>query len=588
MDRCVRGPKWLRLTLVSCAALIASALVAPAASATGTSPTGYLEVCKTAAGAGVTGNFEFTISGVTGTVTVPVGLCSMPIQVTAGQVTVTEVQRTGFTLADITAQPADRLVSKNVANRAAVVNVVAGSTANQTIVTFTNKVTPKGFLEVCKKAATGDSLTGSFGFLVTAVGFSTTITVPVGSCSQPIQVPTGNATVTEAARADTELTAITATPTGRLVSSNLATRTAVVQIVAGDVSTQTIVTFTNKSKPPPTGWLKVCKKAGPGVTVGQDFTFTVGATTVVVKAGYCSQPIRLAAGNVTVTEAATAGLRVSAIAVAPATALVSSDLNARTATVKVTADQTTEVTFTNEKVTGQLKVCKVAGTGIKPGEAFTFTVGTQTVTVQAGYCSLPITLAAENVTVKETIPAGVKVSAITVAGAGVLVSSDLATGTAVVRVAPGTTEVTFTNTKPPVVTGCVRTKGYYKNHNAVVVSLLSSSGGKLTVGGTQLTAAQIDEIYGRNASNFLNQVSQQLITALLNQLAGASTPADVQTAINAAQLLVKNAGGPLTGTATSQTTVVYNGVTYTASQLVGRLSTCNEGTAAGGPPHCGD
>ena len=75
------------------------------------------------------------------------------------------------------------------------------------------------------------------------------------------------------------------------------------------------------------------------------------------------------------------------------------------------------------------------------------------------------------------------------------------------------------------------------------------SGGTLTIGGTALTAAQIDEIFGRNASNYLNQVSQQLIAARLNQLSGASTPAAVQTAINAAQALVQASGGPVSGTA---------------------------------------
>src|SRR5262249_54071002 len=98
--------------------------------------------------------------------------------------------------------------------------------------------------------------------------------------------------------------------------------------------------------------------------------------------------------------------------------------------------------------------------------------------------------------------------------------------------------------------------------------------------------ARIDEIFGRNASNFLNQVSQQLIAARLNQLSGASTPGAVQTAIDAAQALEQQQGGPLTGTATSQTTVTFNGQTYTASLLVGVLSGYNEGSAAGGPPAC--
>lgn len=367
-------------TLTFAALTVAALAVASPAGATGTS-TGVIEVCKVASGSGVTGNVQFTVSGVTGPVTVPVGGCSRPLTVTAGQVTVTEIVTAGFTVEGITAAPADRLVSKDVA---------AGKV---------------------------------------------TVTVPVGT-----------------------------------------------------VGNQTIVTFTNKAKPPATGTVKVCKIAGPGVAAGEQFSFTVGSIQTTAKAGFCSLPISLPVGNVTV---------------------------------------------------------------------------------------------------KEQLPTGYAVSLITVTGAGSLVSSDLAAASAVVTVAVGVTEVTVTNKKPPKVTGCTQTKGYYKNHADVVAQRLAGSGGRLTIGGASLTAAQIDEIYGRNASNFLNQLSQQLITARLNQLGGASTPDAVETAVNAAQALVQQAGGPLAGTARSQTTVVQNGVTYTASGLVDVLSGYNEGTAAGGPPHCG-
>ena len=361
-----------------------------------------------------------------------------------------------------------------------------------------------------------------------------------------------------------------------------------VRIVPGDLATQTIVTFTNKpAPPPPPGYVKVCKKVTPESPAGTTFHFTVNGTAVTVQAGYCSLPLEVAAGTALVTEAAAAGYLVSAIEADPASALLSSSLTARTASVTVTADKVTEVTFTNKKDTGWVKVCKAAGTGVVAGEKFTFTVAGQTIEVHAGYCSLPIELPVGNVTIDETVPDGYTVENIVVNGAGSLVSSDLAAGTAVVTIAPGVTEAVFTNKKPPKVTGCTFTKGYYKNHPAVVQQLLSETGGTLLIGGAQLTAAQIDAIYDRNSKNYLNQVSQQLITAALNQLGGASTPAAVQTAISAAQLLISQSGGPLTGSATSQTTVIYNGTTYTASELVGLLSGYNEGTASGGPRHCG-
>src|SRR6476646_4616218 len=60
--------------------------------------TGYIQVCKQSAAApnAVIGNFRFLVSDQGGThplpvVTVPVGLCSAPILVAAGTVTVTEV-----------------------------------------------------------------------------------------------------------------------------------------------------------------------------------------------------------------------------------------------------------------------------------------------------------------------------------------------------------------------------------------------------------------------------------------------------------------------------------------------------------------
>jgi hypothetical protein len=342
-----------------------------------------------------------------------------------------------------------------------------------------------------------------------------------------------------------------------------------------------------------TGVLEVCKVAsGAGVTGTFQFTVSGIAAPVSVPVGGCSNPLTVTAGQVTVTEVARAGFVVETITTSPVERLVSKDIAAGRAVVTVpvgTVANQTIVTVANKTAPppkGTVKVCKVAGPGVAAGEEFAFTVGTTATTAKAGSCSLPITLPVGNVTVRETLPSGYEVTAITVTGAGALVSSDLPAASAVITVAVGVTEVTVTNKKPPKVTGCTLTKGYYKNHPDVVATLLAGNGGTLTIGGTALTAAQIDEIFGRNASNYLNQVSQQLIAARLNQLSGASTPAAVQTAINAAQALVQASGGPVSGTAQSQTTVVYGGVTYTASALVGVLSGYNEGTAAGGPPHC--
>jgi hypothetical protein len=71
---------------------------------------GVLEICKAAAGnEKFSGTFGFTVQGVDGVIQVPVGYCSLPIKLNPGTVTVTEVQRPGYSVDSITAKPADRL-----------------------------------------------------------------------------------------------------------------------------------------------------------------------------------------------------------------------------------------------------------------------------------------------------------------------------------------------------------------------------------------------------------------------------------------------------------------------------------------------
>src|SRR6266545_1917941 len=269
--------------------------------------------------------------------------------------------------------------------------VVAGGAAAVPVAYAATAPTPTGFVKICKAGAT-TAVTGSFQFTVS--GVTGTVTVPVGTCSKSIEVAHGEATVTEVARAGFVLGAVAAKPDGRLVSSNLTTGKATVKVPAGNTTSQTTVTFTNKVAPPPTGTLKVCKVAGPGVALGKEFAFTVGAAKTTAKAGACSAPLTLPLGDVTVTEL--------------------------------------------------------------PATGFTLT-------------------------------------AIAVTGVGTLVSSDLAKGTAVVKIAVGATSVSFTN-KVPGVTGCVRSQGYYKNHEDAVKKLLAANGGTLLIGGVALTAAQLDEL----------------------------------------------------------------------------------------------
>jgi hypothetical protein len=586
----------LVVTTISVVGAVGTASAAP-------DPTGTLEICKVASGQGVTGTFGFQVAGRDGTIEVPVGGCSLPIAVPVGTATVTEVARPGFSVDSIATFPFGRLVSSDTAARSARVSIVAGGVSNQTIVTFANKATPKGFLEVCKAKPNGDDLSGNFNFTVSQTGSPTrTVTVPVGGCSLPIQLFAGTASVTEVERTGSELVGIAATPPGRLVDSSVANRSATVRIVAGELATQTIVTFTNKTAPPPkppTGLVKICKRAGEGVEPGTTFTFTLATQetrSVDVKAEFCSAPQEVPAGNLTVTEKATTGLQVSKIVVDPESAVVGTpDLTAGTVTVKVTADEVTEVEFTNRTAPpGTVKVCKVAGHGVVPRTPFSFTAGTTPVTVLAGSCSLPMTIPAGNLTITEAATVGLQVTDITVAGAGALVTKDLAAGKVTINIASSlVTEVVFTNAKPSKpVTGCVHDLKWFKKHHEVVEDLVPDGG--LVVGGDRLTAAQVRFILRKAAKDwsFRFELQGELITALLNQLGGATTPTEVQTAIDATQLLLSQDDGALqNGTMNTRkigwwTTVTFNGKTYKASQLADTLSSYNEGEAKGGPRSC--
>jgi hypothetical protein len=216
-------------------------------------------------------------------------------------------------------------------------------------VTFTNRHTPphkKGYLEICKQAQGSGLDHDVFTFSVQGKDYM----VPVGACSPSFQVTAGNVTVTEVSRAGPKLVSVSTIPANRLISDNLSARTAVVKVVPGNVSTETIVTFTNKSVPG-SGRLKICKVAGAGITVGTDFSYTVGSQSVTVPAGpapggYCEIVGKFKFGTQTITEKIPAGDSVSSIVVAPTNRLVSEYLSTGTVTVDI-GSGVTEATYTN-------------------------------------------------------------------------------------------------------------------------------------------------------------------------------------------------------------------------------------------------
>jgi hypothetical protein len=114
-----------------------------------------------------------------------------------------------------------------------------------------------GFIEICKEDSPVGSLSGVSTF--TIAGQPGTVAIPVGACAPAIQLPDGFATITELPLPGTILIGVSTFPDNRLISFDAATRSAVVLIVAGDISTETVITFTNAPvtgiPEPGTGWL---------------------------------------------------------------------------------------------------------------------------------------------------------------------------------------------------------------------------------------------------------------------------------------------------------------------------------------------
>jgi hypothetical protein len=395
---------------------------------------GNIEICKawtppTITGVAITGGFSFTITGsggFTDTVVVAPGpagaaLCSPVIPVPAGTDTVTEATATWYSVTSITELPGQSyLGTPNLKTQSVTVTVPASAAVED--VTYTNALVT-GYVEVCKEAVAGSGLTGNFTFALSealasgsaATGtFTGTTTIPVASCSGPIQVPAGALTTVEGGT-NLYVYSITADLNGlaenELVSSNLITGTAVSTVLASaDSSTQTDVTYTDDVVS-----LKVCKAWDSSTTepggAGTEFPFTItpSATSVAgpvpapytasVVAGQCSDPVAYRPGTVvTITEGIVAGTKVESIVPTGAYSTVPNSLSLTGRTIQVIVGTPTTatagptdlaaVTFTDVAADGgTLKICKVAGAVAPVGTNFTFTVGSYTTVVPLGGCN---------------------------------------------------------------------------------------------------------------------------------------------------------------------------------------------------------
>lgn len=205
---------------------------------------GYLEICKRAdnSDGAVTGKFRFRVEGRERLVTVPVGACSRPLRVGAGRVTVTELRKDGVRMSGCATRPIQRLLRCVPAERKAVVQVVRGGVRKETVLYVTNKRIPadrtRGAIKVCKVAGQGVRRGAVFGFTVG----SKSLKVAAGSCKVAHGFDRGSRVrVTENARAGVHVSRLTVQPAGRKISTNKATRTAVVRVGKGF----TVVSFTN-------------------------------------------------------------------------------------------------------------------------------------------------------------------------------------------------------------------------------------------------------------------------------------------------------------------------------------------------------
>lgn len=461
---------------------------------------GYLEICKYSTGLAGTPSFQFVVSGVRGPVTVPNNSCSAPFVAPAGDVTVSEVPGSFYTATKITTDPGSALLSSNPQgsgalsagpNGTAVVAVQASTDiSTATTVNFTNAPVD-GYIEVCKNNAADAGMTGNWTFGITGNNaFSTTVSVPIGNCSLPVQVPAGQVTVTETPGTPTSVSGITVqngAPSSTSDSAGSATVTVAAAPATGDYSRQAIVTFYNE-----TVQLKICKSVVGGTLAGP-FTFTVLGTndpsypkgiteTASVLPGQCqivpgpyTNPNGTtgwrAGTQVAISEGAYPGGAVTGILVDPSNRAVPN-----TTVLSPLPDPTapgaggsqsvllgsgeTDVVFTNSPVPdGTLKVCETTNDGVAAGTQFTFTAtsttptgSTATVKVDAGSCAIVVNPATSDggwlynstVTITQSAASTAITPPIVVSPSARLISQ---TGTSVtLTVGSGdTTEAWFTN-----------------------------------------------------------------------------------------------------------------------------------------------
>ena len=466
-------------------AIGSSALVAGTAASAGATakkavnPT--ITICEAAHGA-----FSFALNG--SALTLPKSSCGV-FTAKIGINHVSEVRAPALyrTLSSIAVSPASAKVSSSLKTETVTLRLAAGKSAtvrfanSKLVVVLPNPspVTPpptngspsspppsgppvvnsdpaapgSGYIEVCKTAV--DSMVeGTFQFTITAGGTSIaspTLTPVYGrnsneACTGPIPAPAGTVTVSEATYGPGYwLAGVTASPTGDLVSVDLATQTANLTVTAGFETTADFADATQLNT------IKVCKVLANnlGSLAGTTFNYSVGwtftppavlkpptlsysgsATVAVVAVAAAAAPsgeacsivpAAIPAGSVvTVNELAGDPNRgpfvtVSNVSIVPSTFDAATSATPATEAVLTVppvmpvADGYADAVFTNLPM-GFIEVCKNFDPRRwnNPDNVATFTVnGGAPFTVQGGNCSAPIEVpaGAGTATVDETIGA---------------------------------------------------------------------------------------------------------------------------------------------------------------------------------------
>jgi len=284
----------------------------------------------------------------------------------------------------------------------------------------TTTTTTNGSIEVCKIA--GDKwVHGAFWFTINnSSGFSAAQSVPTGSCTGDISVPAGSVTVREAANAPYYLGQVWVAPAGYIVSSDLALRKVVFNVVAGQNTTGFFRNYTS------TGSVKTCKTltAHSGALVGMTFSYHLsyswgGITYGPWKQSVVAPPIgqtacSLPSGpipvgavvSVTEDQQNPGNTKVTGIADNPASSNGGYSLSGASARVIVAGNGVvTATTFTNEAM-GWVEICKYTYNPTfdqtTANQTFSFSVnGGSTIRVHTGYCSAPVQVPAGTASVKE-------------------------------------------------------------------------------------------------------------------------------------------------------------------------------------------